>query len=76
MDKWSLPTIDMELCNGCGLCVTYCPVSAVALVDGRPVITHPEDCAYCGLCEESCPQDAISLHYEIVLRPSDQTKRP
>lgn len=72
MEKWRLPTIDMELCDGCGLCVTYCPTHAVALIKDRPVITRIDDCTYCGLCEESCPKNAIALHYEIVLRPSDK----
>ena len=73
MEDWSLPTIDMVLCNGCGLCITYCPANAVELINSRPVITRPLDCAYCGLCEESCPQNAIALQYEIVFGSADQT---
>jgi len=46
--------------------VDTCPSEAVALIDGRPVIVHPEDCAYCGDCEDLCPEGAISLPYEIV----------
>ncbi|OQY20765.1 MAG: hypothetical protein B6I34_08420 [Anaerolineaceae bacterium 4572_32.1] len=61
-----LPKINLELCNGCGACVSTCPSQAVALIDGRPVIVHPQDCAYCGDCEELCPEGAISLPYEIV----------
>ncbi len=66
MDDWTLPTIDLERCTGCGQCVTYCPVKAVDLLDGRPVIVRPQDCAYCGTCEDLCPQGAIALVYEIV----------
>ena len=61
-----LPQINLELCNGCEVCVSTCPSEAVALIDGQPIIVHPEDCVYCGDCEELCPQDAISLPYEIV----------
>jgi NAD-dependent dihydropyrimidine dehydrogenase PreA subunit len=61
-----LPEINMDLCNGCGTCVETCPSGAVALIDRRPVIVHPEDCAYCGDCEDLCPEGAISLPYEIV----------
>jgi NAD-dependent dihydropyrimidine dehydrogenase PreA subunit len=61
-----LPQINLELCNGCGTCVDTCPSEAVALIDGWPVIVHPEDCAYCGDCEDLCPEGAISLPYEIV----------
>lgn len=61
-----LPQINPELCNGCGTCVDTCPLEAVSLIEGRPVIVHPEDCAYCGDCEDLCPEGAISLPYEIV----------
>lgn len=66
MDDWALPTIRVERCTGCGLCVTHCPTDAVEMVGGRPVITRPQDCAYCGICEELCPTGAIELTYEIV----------
>ena len=66
MVEWALPTIDMALCNGCGICVTQCPTHAVELAEQRPAIVRPEDCAYCGLCEEICPEGAIALAYEIV----------
>ena len=69
MDDWALPTIDLERCTGCGLCVEYCPSHAVELVADRPTITAPERCAYCGTCEEMCPDGAIMLAYEIVSAP-------
>ena len=68
MDDWVLPTINLERCTGCGLCVEYCPTSAVDMVGPQPVITRPQDCAYCGMCEEMCPAGAIELTYEIVRR--------
>mgnify|MGYP003882171501 CR=1 FL=1 len=61
-----LPQINLDLCDGCGICVENCPSQAVAMIDGRPVIVRPEDCAYCGDCENLCPQGAIGLPYEIV----------
>ncbi len=61
-----LPQINLDLCNGCGICVDTCHSEAVALIEERPVIVHPEDCAYCGDCEDLCPEGAISLPYEIV----------
>ena len=64
-----LPTIDMERCTSCGLCIERCPTSAVEMIETRPVIVRPQDCAYCGICEEMCPEEAIALVYEIVLPP-------
>jgi NAD-dependent dihydropyrimidine dehydrogenase PreA subunit len=61
-----VPQIDVELCSGCGVCVVVCQSEAMALIDGRPVIVHPQDCGYCGDCETLCPEGAISLSYEIV----------
>ncbi|MCD4671723.1 MAG: 4Fe-4S binding protein [Anaerolineaceae bacterium] len=69
MDNWSIPSIDMERCTGCGLCVEYCPTKAVTMVHQQPVIHEPRLCTYCGLCEDSCPEDAITLLFEIVPRP-------
>lgn len=68
-NKWSIPTINMERCTGCGQCVEYCPTGAVTLIEHKPVIHKPHLCAYCGLCEDSCPEDAIELIFEIVPRP-------
>jgi len=73
MDNWALPTINLERCTGCGLCVEYCPAHAVELVAERPAITAVERCSYCGACEEMCPSGAIALAYEIV-SPTDSDK--
>lgn len=61
-----VPQINLDLCDGCGICVDNCPSQAVSLIDGWPVIVRPEDCAYCGDCENLCPQGAIGLPYEVV----------
>ena len=61
-----LPQINLDLCDGCGICVDTCPSQAVILIDGRPVIVRPDDCVYCGDCEDSCPKGAIGLPYEVV----------
>ncbi len=60
-----LPKIDRELCTVCGLCVEKCPDGAVHMIDGFPVMDHPDKCSYCAVCEEYCPVGAISLEYEI-----------
>ena len=69
MDNWVLPEIDQGRCDGCGLCVTYCPTRAVELHAARPVIVRPQDCAYCGICEDLCPAQAVALTYTISSGP-------
>jgi len=72
MNNWMLPTISRDLCTGCGLCITYCPTSAVEKIDQYPVIAHPEACAYCGTCEDICPAGAITLLYQIEPQSTDE----
>ena len=66
MNEWALPTINLDRCTRCGLCVAYCPTKAVEMVKDTPVIVRAQDCSYCGSCEEICPQYAIELVYEIA----------
>ena len=54
--------VDLEHCNGCGLCFDDCPFDAItvqARTDGarfeKEVIVHPDLCAACGICAGSCP---------------------
>ena len=46
-------------CNGCGTCVSVCPVKNVTLRDGRPVYHH--HCELCCGCLNFCPVQAIDL---------------
>jgi NAD-dependent dihydropyrimidine dehydrogenase PreA subunit len=54
--------IDKILCNGCGICVKYCPMDVIRLdrISKKAIIKYPEDCMICGICLE-CPQKAIHL---------------
>ena len=45
-------------CIQCGLCVPICPVHAVSLPDGKPVIDRSL-CTVCGKCAEVCNAEAI-----------------
>jgi len=40
-------------CIQCGLCVPVCPVRAVTLVEGKPIIDRTT-CTVCGKCAEVC----------------------
>ena len=61
---------DASLCNACSTCVDFCPVQAIALVDGRASI-NSRKCIGCGQCELQCPEDAIRLlpHERNVILP-------
>ena len=53
--------INLELCNGDGLCVEVCPVEVYELREGKPVVENVDRCTDCRVCEEQCPTQAISF---------------
>ncbi|MCL1992948.1 MAG: EFR1 family ferrodoxin [Spirochaetes bacterium] len=48
-----------DACNACGTCEKICPVSAVAVKDGRPAFN--DKCEHCQGCVNLCPQRAIQF---------------
>ena len=58
--------IDQTLCVGCGDCVEYCPVRAIALSEDQAEIDQSL-CTECNNClrADICPVDAI-IQNEIV----------
>jgi formate hydrogenlyase subunit 6/NADH:ubiquinone oxidoreductase subunit I len=64
-----IPVISESNCNGCGKCVTVCPVEAMTLVSAnnpsRPNMKaarlNEDICLGCGLCERVCPNKSILL---------------
>ena len=66
---WLLPkkdgpkaVVDLENCNGCGLCFDDCPFDAISIqarTDGarfeHEVVVDPVLCGACGICTGSCP---------------------
>ena len=53
------PTVDQDLCIGCGACVKICAHDAPHIADKRCTIDHTR-CAGCGRCIGVCPKDAIT----------------
>lgn len=51
-----LPTVDAELCTHCGVCVTRCPVRAIA--EGHELDTDPARCIRCCACVKGCHRKA------------------
>ena len=61
-------TFNVNLCKGCGLCVTACPKHIVALKDElngkgyHPAgITDQEKCIGCAFCATMCPDCVITV---------------
>lgn len=71
------PTIDTDLCNGCGLCVQVCKDFTLHMLDGKAALgDNPVfGCIGCGHCMAICPQEAISVSGRC-LSPQDQTALP
>ena len=58
------PTVDNELCIGCGICVTGCGPSVFKYnyKKKKAVVTEPMKCrAGCTTCSNTCPTHAISF---------------
>jgi ferredoxin len=80
-----IPVTDDAECNGCGKCVSACPVEAMTLVSAndpkRPKVKKArldeERCLGCGICVKVCNHDALRLESrpERVLTPVNGTHR-
>ena len=51
--------VNEEKCVGCETCVGACPVSAIAMEDGKACV-NAGDCVDCGSCVGECPAEAIT----------------
>jgi ferredoxin len=80
-----LPAVDESTCNGCGKCVSACPVEAMTLVSANdprhPKIKKakldPEICLGCGVCVRNCSKSSLSLKErpQHVITPINSTHR-
>ncbi len=80
-----LPEIDEEKCNGCGKCVTACPVEAMTLVSAndphkpkmKKARLNEDICLGCAVCVRACDKDSIKLKSRParVITPVDGTHR-
>ena len=50
--------IDIERCNGCGICRGVCPQHAITVNNGLASVNE-KLCTQCGACADVCPAGAI-----------------
>lgn len=56
------PSVDTNLCVGCGACTRICAHAAPVVTERKAAIAH-EKCVGCGRCLAVCPKDAISADF-------------
>ena len=54
------PENNYDKCTGCGICVTYCPVDAIEIRDGKAYFDY-EKCIGCADCITVCPERALKI---------------
>jgi ferredoxin len=79
------PLIIEENCNGCGKCVSLCPVEAMTLISSnapdkplrKKAKLNEDICLGCGVCLKGCDKKAIRLHSrnERVITPVNSVHR-
>jgi ferredoxin len=64
--KRKIIKIDDEKCDGCGLCIPFCPEGALQIVDGKARLVKEDFCDGLGACLGECPQGALTVEEEEV----------
>jgi len=59
--------IDEEKCIGCGICVDFCNVDAIAVNEETGIleVVALEDCIECHSCQQNCPEGAIMVYPQV-----------
>jgi Fe-S-cluster-containing hydrogenase component 2 len=60
MATYFMRETDSGECLGCGECASICPVEAVQMKDGVPILDR-DWCIGCGVCATVCPTMAVAL---------------
>ncbi|MBN1934482.1 MAG: hypothetical protein JW934_07440 [Anaerolineae bacterium] len=63
------PTVALDLCDGCGLCLRFCSFGVYrATPDGKVAVVEPFRCQVgCSMCVNACPPRAISFPPHTIL---------
>jgi NAD-dependent dihydropyrimidine dehydrogenase PreA subunit len=65
-----IESIDMTLCNGCGICVRSCWSDVIRMDEQTEdvIIKYRDDCSSCAVCEMDCPKKAIHVSPKLPVR--------
>jgi pyruvate ferredoxin oxidoreductase gamma subunit len=61
--RYTQPLVDPQLCNGCGLCETFCPDGSLRIIDRLAIVDYAY-CKGCGICAQVCVRKAILMSAE------------
>ena len=53
--------INTSWCKGCGICVEFCPKSALTMKNAKVLLKEDGQCVLCGQCELRCPDYAVHI---------------
>ncbi len=57
------PNVKEKKCVGCGLCIKFCPSSAITMKENQKASINSEKCIGCGECLAICRFDAIGYNW-------------
>ncbi len=61
-------SVDSEKCNGCGICIEWCPMKAIALENEIVTVDYTR-CIGCGVCVTKCDDGAVILRERKDYKP-------
>ena len=83
MGAHGLPLVDLDKCNGCGLCREACPRKIIQILPkseaGHLVLCNSHDrgksvsractvgCTACRICVKACPREAIAIENNLAV---------